>query len=228
MALTEQQLISWSRDIRDVLAGRVKQSDGSCIDQEMTMTFNAFFSTLLSTEMSLDIFRKTRIHFALLEIITKDSGWPEGLQKVARLLVDKWERLFGTLEEIEADPWAEGGRMYGVYKLVDFRKLGLESNTVRKNEASEECGSEAWGRKLSSTWEIVHLASWSIQGSKGDPFRVGHIGFNVGEYEQPRNFGDFSLTELVGGSSLQRRTETESSTKQPVELQQTLTRPSLL
>lgn len=225
--LTELQLVSMSRDIRDVLARPVKESNGSCIGSETVVAFNTFFSNLLTTTMTLQLFRRTRIHFALLEITSPDSAWPEQITSVARLVLKGWTESFGPLDDIEDDIWAPGGRMHGVHKLIDYRKTTVDWRTDGRAEQSGWIPHE---RELSDDFERMNFSTWSIEGPKGDEFsmRVGHIGFNVGEYESSLQHQNRSLTCLAGGSSPQRRIGTASSTERPAESLPTTTKPSPL
>ena len=117
-----EALRTHSRYIRDEL--------GPLLIREPAMTgpdsatIRSIFRLLKSTAITLDDLRFSRMEKALqLIVVTGASVWPMDVVVEAENTLQRWEDRFGqgSLKNLRADLWGEGGRLEGVRRIRDRR-----------------------------------------------------------------------------------------------------------
>lgn len=112
-------LLRQSRWIRDDLDLQVARDGPDALHSNDILTLDEFLRRLLSSNISLDDIRISRIHFAIDAISGKATRWPTKLIDRADALKSNWEKYHGSLKRITAPLYENGGRLYGIAKAED-------------------------------------------------------------------------------------------------------------
>ena len=172
------ELRTWSQYIRDTLIPELKDGTEVALATNIIEVIRTFLYELRTTHIDVDVLRYSRLHSALKEICMMADRWPTTITLPATALLKTWEIKYGPLNDITADLWGPGGRLEGLIKLTGSGRLSRDG--IPTTDSSPVM---AMIRPKSTK------SSWSVEGRNGPfhAFRIGHIGFNVGEYVRHGN-----------------------------------------
>ena len=186
MGLTCDELRTWSRYIRDVLAPRVARGGEEAISHVTINGIHDFLADLSGMVIDLEVLKFSKVHTALMEMVMPGSGWSLAVVSKVETLLVLWKERFGELEAaVKIDLWAPGGRMEGVVKLDDM--VGIVDTPKAKKKSQKDGSPE---KRSSGGWKVIK-SPWVVVGGKGPlyAFSSGHNGFQVGEYVRSSHSG---------------------------------------
>lgn len=109
-------LLHQSRWIRDDLDLQVAHDGPDALHSNDILTLDEFLRRLLTSTISLDDLRSSRIHLAIDAISGKATRWPIKLIDKAEVLKANWERQYGelTMKGLVPPLYESGGRLAGI------------------------------------------------------------------------------------------------------------------
>ena len=116
MEEVRETLRTHSRYIRDTLLPLLAGREGSGLnDRDLSFLRNAL-NEVNKTPITIDLLRYSRIAQALAMIAT-DTRWPADVAIKATKILQKWEKVFGRVVDLQADLWGPGGRLEGLKRM---------------------------------------------------------------------------------------------------------------
>ena len=148
-------LLNQSRWIRDDLDTQIARDGPHALHADDILNLDSFLRRLLTSSISLDDIRFSRLHLALKSISGQATRWPKRLISRADEVKANWENLYGSLDNITTPLYEQGGRLFGLCKPEDLNK------------------------------DMLMIKWLKTPGVKLNPFvarRRGDLGFKPGEY----------------------------------------------
>lgn len=114
-----EYLLRQSRWIRDDLDLQVARDGPDTLHSNDILTLDEFLRRLLTSNVSLEDIRASRIHLALEAISGKATRWPTKLIDKADALKSSWEKQHGELKTLAVPLYESGGRLHGIARPED-------------------------------------------------------------------------------------------------------------
>lgn len=125
-----ETLRTHSRYIRDNLLPLVTRGGGeSRLNSRDITLLNSALSEVNAIPITLDLLRYSRIEKAL-GTIALDGRWPLETVANAQLILKKWEKQFGSVDDLQADLWSPGGRLEGLKKVKGWSDSTMDKTKV--------------------------------------------------------------------------------------------------
>jgi hypothetical protein len=144
-----------TRWIRDDLDPVIARSGPDSLHTDDVLRLDEFLRRLLTSNLSLDDIRDSRLHLAIECITGKATRWPGKIIERADAVREVWEAKYGSLKGIGILLFGPGGRLEEVERFAE-----------------------------DSSWEVV-VGRWMRQpGVRLNPLearRAGDLGFKPGE-----------------------------------------------
>lgn len=128
-------LLKHSRYIRDTLLPLVADGGSSKLNDRDIALVRTTLNEVNAIPVTLDLLRYSRIAKALA-IIAMDPRWPAETAAKATRILDKWEKAFGRVDDLQADLWGPGGRLAGLKKVK--RSLGVTRNKAKVSGSNRQ------------------------------------------------------------------------------------------
>lgn len=177
MGLNREELRSWSRYVRDVVAGLVASGGEDSVSPVSIDDVDGFLAELKNTVMDIETLRYSKVHTALMEISAPDSGWSPSIALKAEMLLLMWEEHFGPLKDVKTNLWGVGGRLEGLTMLKDSDEAdeASEAGPDARQDKSLEVYPHPKGKQKKQLW--------GVKGGKGPGYASssGSMGFDVGK-----------------------------------------------
>lgn len=177
MGLNREELRSWSRYVRDVVAKVVAHGGEVLVSPVSIDDVHGFLAELKDTAMDIELLRYSKVHTALIEMSAPGSGWSPSVAMKAEMLLLMWEERFGPLKDVKTDLWGAGGRLEGLTMVKD-------SDEVDKNNQTESPAQPDQSLDVYPQPRGKHKKPlWAVKGGKGSgcAFSSGSMGFEVGK-----------------------------------------------
>lgn len=113
-------LLEQCRWIRDDLDPQIARDGPDALHSDDLLTLDEFLRRLLSSNISLEDIRFSRLHLAILSISGQATRWPSKLIERADTLRDAWESEHGSLKEFGTPLYESGGRLNGICRPEDL------------------------------------------------------------------------------------------------------------
>lgn len=143
-----------ARWMRDELDPQVARNGPDALHSDEILKVDDFLRRLLSSNVSVEDIRTSRIHLAVMEIAGRATRWPARLVTRCDALKETWEANHGRLKHLGIPLFEPGGRLHGISKPEDLN-----------NE------------KLIAKWSRMPGIKLSPEVAR----RVGDLGFRPGE-----------------------------------------------
>ncbi|KAK5166703.1 uncharacterized protein LTR77_008247 [Saxophila tyrrhenica] len=114
-----------SRWIRDDLDPQVARSGPDALHSDDCLKLDEFLRRLLTSNISLDDIRFSRLHKALATISGQATRWPGRLIDRADAVLAIWENNYGSLKRLPIPLYEPGGRLYGICRPEDLNREKL-------------------------------------------------------------------------------------------------------
>lgn len=147
-----------ARWIRDDLDPQIARDGPDALHSDDILTLDEFLRRLLTSNISLEDIRSSRLHFAVSSISGLATRWPNKLISRADTVRAAWEATYGPLAQLSTPLYEPGGRLHGICKPEDLSK-----------------------EKLIIKWLKAPGVKLSPQRAR----QVGDLGFKPGEYVRP-------------------------------------------
>lgn len=133
--LSREYLRERAQWIRDQLDPLVARDGPDALQPDNVITLIAFFEELRQSAISIDSFRYSRIHYALLELSGRATRWPGRLIDQADEIIRHWETIHGPLLDIRPPLYEPGGRLHGLSTPEDLEREKLLIKWLRAPDA---------------------------------------------------------------------------------------------
>ena len=171
-AFTREEIRYRTGHIRDTLAPQVARGGEHAISGVSVKEVDRFLADIKKVKMDIELLNYSRVHKALIEMSTFGSGWSPAIMWKSEMVLLTWEEEIGSLRELRADLWGEGGRLEGLKRAEDLTedvRHQVESETLI-NMISPGKGSKHYA----PSWEIPNVKD------RADAFMSGPNGFPIG------------------------------------------------
>ena len=177
MGLNREELRSWSRYVRDVVAELVARGGEEIVSPVSIDDVHGFLAELKDTFMDIELLRYSKVHTALMEMAAPGSGWSPSVAMKAEMLLLMWEERFGPLKDVKTDLWGVGGRLEGLTMVKDS---GEDDDTGEaKSPTQQDESMEIYPQPRGKHKKPL----WGVKGGQGPgyAFSSGSMGFEVGK-----------------------------------------------
>lgn len=177
MGLNREELRSWSRYVRDVVAELVARGGEDLVSPVSIDDVHGFLAELKDTAMDIEMLRYSKVHTALMEISAPGSGWSPSVAMKAEMLLLMWEEQFGPLKDVKTDLWGIGGRLEGLKMVKDSD--GVVQTGETESPAQQDMSLVVYPQPRGKHKKPL----WGVKGGKGSgyAFSPGSMGFEVGK-----------------------------------------------
>lgn len=117
-----QFLLEQCRWIRDDLDPQVARDGPDALHSDDILTLDEFLRRLLTSNISLEDIRFSRLHLAIISMSGQATRWPKKLIERGDTLRAAWETQHGSLKKLGTPLYELGGRLNGVCKPEDLSK----------------------------------------------------------------------------------------------------------
>lgn len=107
------------RWIRDELDPQIARNGPDALHSDDVLKLDEFMRRLLSSNLSLDDIRHSRLHLAIESISGQATRWPKKMIERADAVKSFWESSYGPLKDIGVLLFEPGGRLHGVTRYMD-------------------------------------------------------------------------------------------------------------
>lgn len=123
-----EYLLHQSRWIRDDLDLQVARDGPDALHSNDVLTLDEFLRRLLTSNISVDDIRTSRLHLTISAVAGHATRWPTKLIDKAEALKVAWEKQYGPLKKIKVPLYEKGGRLHGICGPED---ITMESMLVK-------------------------------------------------------------------------------------------------
>jgi hypothetical protein len=111
-----------SRWIRDDLDPQIAREGPDALHSDDVLSLDEFLRRLLTSNISLEDIRFSRLHMALIVISGQATRWPSRLIDRADAVREVWEASHGSLRRLTVPLYEPGGRLHGMCRPEDLNK----------------------------------------------------------------------------------------------------------
>ena len=113
------------RWIRDDLDHQIARDGPDALHSDDLLRLDEFLRRLLTSNISLDDIRHSRLQLAIDSIAGQATRWPKRLIERADAVRVVWEAAHGSLKSVAILLYEPGGRLHGVCRPEDLNKEKL-------------------------------------------------------------------------------------------------------
>lgn len=118
-------LLRQCRWIRDDLDPQIARDGPDALHSDEILRLDEFLRRLLTSNISLEDIRHSRLHLAIENISGQATRWPKRLIERADAVRVTWETSHGSLKNLAIPLYESGGRLHGICKPEDLNKANL-------------------------------------------------------------------------------------------------------
>jgi hypothetical protein len=120
-----------TRWIRDDLDPQIARDGADALHADEILKLDEFLRKLLTSNISLNDIRRSRVHLAVLDIAGRGTRWPRRLVDRCDELKAGWQALHGPLQDLGILLYEPGGRLHEICRPGDLSKERLVMDWVR-------------------------------------------------------------------------------------------------